>query len=418
MLSNQLGVFRLSQYTVKINSYFGADTRIQVVKERSPRFDFQNLGILDRDAEIKTESEKDESLQSITRKAKPGNRSQTRLSTHARALIQRIGGCSDLWFNPSDALFLTGTFPGESYEYQSAIAENAGWLINCLKAWIYKIIGANVAYWVWEFQERGTLHLHYVVHIPDHYQRAYIQFEFRNEWIRLMKLASARSGENLFIGRKGRDFFTEKELLQIYAQECYKSVASYLSKYLSKNKEGLFPAPCRLWGCTKEARLMVARSLISIEFCSKSIADASEIAWKYDSYSNVPNEKRRYFRHRFSEGFTILLYDDLLREDLIEKGKEVDSNQSLNAALGRLSVGLVKVRAYDPIMEIASPALKKCFEGGAFQKTCNSTLRELSELQTNLFELQAAIALAGKIRFYHVEEINNLIEAALCILKS
>lgn len=388
------------------------------MKERSPKRELYKNLPLDRNSETETEEKTDEPHLEGARKCQRQNRTQNRLSTHARQTLQRVGGAAKFCFNVSDALFLTGTFPGGTFEYQSAIAANAGWIAHRLKAWIYKIVGANVAYWVWEFQRRGTLHLHYVVMIPDAHLRAHVQCEFRNEWIRLIKGASERSGVNLFIGKKGRDFFTEKELLQIYAQECYKSCASYLSKYLSKKKKYDFPSPCRLWGCTKEARLMVARSLVTVEHCSKTLQAATDLAWRYDSYSNVGNEKRRCFRHRFSQGFTILLYDDNLRDDLEKKDEEMSYNHHLNEALSRLSDKLLQVKAYNHIIGIATPSLKSRFVGGELNKYTEPTLKNLQQLQDDLKELDEVIQICGGIRHFHVNDVRNLIKSALWILNS
>jgi hypothetical protein len=408
----------MAEYALKINSYLGCDTRIQVVKERSPKKEtFQALP-LDRNCENETGVNDDANPDKNTRQAKRGNRTQNRLSPHARKTLQRIGGAAQFRFNVSDALFLTGTFPGGSYAAQSAIASQAGWIVHRLKAWIHKIIGKNVGYYVWEFQKRGTLHLHYVVFIPNHYQRAYIEFEFRNEWIRLIKGASIRSLENLFIGNKGRDFFTEKELLQIYAQECYGNCSSYLSKYLTKKKTSKFPSPCRLWGCTKEARNLVAASLITLEIPTLLLRKAEDLAYKYDSYSNAPPEKRRYFRHRFSQGFTILLYDDLFREAIMPPEKEVIENRALVQCISRLLNKLSDSGCYEPMREMASQPLREGFFWCGLNPISLVSSVQPDDLKTNLWEIDSLVSLVPCRNRYHREDLRNLTRAALRCLDS
>lgn len=406
----------MSQYSLKVNSYLNSDTRIQVVKERSPKRELYENSHLDRNLESETALNPNESSSSVSRKSKRNRRTQNRLSPHARASLQRIGGVASVYWGAESIAFLTGTFPGSSHAAQRGIAEQASWIVHRLKAWIYKRIGANVAYWVWEFQKRGTLHLHYVVVIPDDLKRAAIIADFREEWIRLIQGASVRCGLNLFMGEKGRDYFTEKEKLQIYAQECYKNCGSYLSKYLAKKKTSRFASPCRLWGCTKEARHLVARNLITVEVCSKTLAQASEYAYQIDSYSNVGGEKRRYFRHRFSQGFTILLYDDNLRESLVKKDSDMGTDAELNQALSRISDKLLQVNAYNGIIDVASEPLKRCFVEGKFKWKSSQSLKSLLELQDNLIELGAIISLCPGLKYYEVNDCVNLISVAKCIL--
>lgn len=306
-------------YDVVVKSYLGSDTRIQVTKNGNPK----KTDPLDRNLEYETIDPARLSASTCTG-GKPIKRNlvrSPRLSTYAKASLQRVGGAVAARFPPHESIFLTGTFPGGDFRSQSAVASESAWIVHRLKSWIYKKIGANVSYYVWEFQKRGTLHLHYVVLVPCARARAEIIEGFREEWIRLIAGASIRSGQNLFIGNKGRDFFLEKEKLQIYAQECYKSSAAYLSKYLSKKKYKDFPPPTRMWGASREARKLVAESLISIRFCHKTISQAEDIAYRMESESNTPQEKSRFFRHRFSQGFTILLYNDVYRIELSRIGE-------------------------------------------------------------------------------------------------
>lgn len=293
---------------------------------------------LDRDSEFESKTTGEENVQG-TDKVRTARRAavrNSRLSAYAKASLQRIGGAVDANYNACESVFLTGTFPGDDYASQSAIASQSAWIVHRLKAWIYDQIGANVSYYVWEFQKRGTLHLHYVVLIPCPIARSQIIEGFRREWIRLIDGASKRSGCNLFIGRGGRDFFLEKELLQIYAQECYKSAAAYLSKYLSKHKYSEFPPPARMWGATREAKNLVASSLISLEICHKTIRDAEDIAYQLEAESDTPREKTRFFRHRFSQGFTILLYNDTFRMNLSEM-VTAEMNRRMIDYLGKVS---------------------------------------------------------------------------------
>lgn len=406
----------MAQYALKINSYLGSDTRIQVVREKSAKPEKYSHAHLDRDCENQT-TEKNES---IPPSKKPRNhgapRTQNRLSPHARKILQRIGGAISAYYDASSAAFLTGTFPGSSLDSQRAIAAQAGWIVDRLKSWIHKRIAANIAYWVWEFQKRGTLHLHYVCIVPDRGDRQRLMADFRDEWIRLISGASKRSGENLFIGEKSRDFFTEKEKLQIYAQECYKNCSSYLSKYLSKSKSSEFPAPCRLWGCTRQARFLVARHCISLEIPSIPLHRAEDLAYKFESYSNAPQERRRYFRHRFSQGFTILLYDDLLRKDLLPPEKMEKANDGMISAIARIFWKMEEYECLQAFIGLASSPLRD------FLRRCSAPSGGMinsysdDEIRNNLIEINSLASEIPALKFYERDNLRNLIGAALkCI---
>lgn len=301
-------------YDLKIKSYLGADTRIQVVKVGNPKKEAP----LDRNSKTETEdfnpNDNSEERQAGTRR---GSRVRSsRLSTNGKAILQRVGGAVSDRFHANQSVFLTGTFPGSNFSAQSAIASQSNWIVHRLKAWLYKRLGANIGYYVWEFQKRGTLHLHYVVVVPDSSARSQIIRDFREEWIRLIRGASIRSGCDLFQGEKGRNYAKKLDKLQIYAQECYKSAASYLAKYLSRDKTRGFIPPTRLWGATQDAKRLVAEGLITLEVFNKSLAKVSEMAYEHLSWSDTPVDKVRQWRHRFSEGFTILVYNEAYRMEL------------------------------------------------------------------------------------------------------
>jgi len=395
----------LALFDVKCKSYAGCDTRIQVVQQRSPK----KILYLDRDAEFETTDRATDRAVATSQSDRGKNKFRLRsgLTTSARQTLQRIGGVVGLACTPRSSVFLTGTFPGSSHSAQTAIASQAHWIVHRLKAWLYKRIGKNIGYYVWEFQKRGTLHLHYVVLVPDEVLRARIISDFRDEWIRLIAGASKRSGENLFLGNKGRDFFTEKEKLQIYAQECYKDCSSYLSKYLAKKSSSNFPAPCRLWGCTREARNLVAKHLISFSLIGKSLAVADDFAHKLDSYSSVSAEKRRYFRHRFSQGFTILLYDDNIRSALEDSAIVPSPVCHLHQRVVSLYYSLVKFNLIDYLRENSSAPMMgdlSCIVGSPFSRI---TVAQWVAFFYSSIELKALVGRCPTLTRYQKNELRN-----------
>lgn len=395
----------MALFDLKCNSYSGADTRIQVVQQRSIR----KFSYLDRDAELKTTRRATDTASdpSQSDRGRGENRLRTGLTKFARQTLQRIGGAVGLACTTRSSCFFTGTFPGGSLSAQSAIASQAPWLVNALKAWLYKRIGKNIGYYVWEFQKRGTLHLHYVAVIENDDLRASVIADFRDEWIRLIAGASKRSGVNLFLGNKGRDFFTEKEKLQIYAQECYKDCSSYLSKYLSKKSSSDFPAPCRLWGCTREARNLVAKGLISFSVIGKSLAVADDLAHQLDSYSEATPEKRRYFRHRFSQGFTILLYDDSIRHALKELSTLKSPEYHLKRRVFSLYGSLQKQEIVEYLENSSSPPMMLDLFHIIGTPWKHLTTADWEDFYVSSIELKALIILCPTLTRYQRNELRN-----------
>lgn len=402
-------------FTLKVNSFIGADTRITLSQERSPRKELFPPPPLDRNPENETTVPETVSPLPSPNRHRSGKRTQTRLTRFARQSIQRIGAALASEHPPEEILFLTGTFPGESFDAQKAIASQAGWIASRLKAWLYKRLGSNLAFYVWEFQRRGTLHLHYVVAVPDSSLRAAIVRDFRSEWIRLIQGASLRSSENLFIGRRSRNFFLESELLQVYAQECRKSPGGYLAKYLSKNAETKFPAPARLWGATREARHLVARNCISLVIPSLSLSRASDLADEIESWAECDQSKIFSFRHRFTLGKTVVFYDDSIRCHLVPP-KPTSSDEELIACCRRLHNKLLQVGLVLMLFDYSSKPLKgRLLEWGAgvFDVSDQATG---SSLSVDLGELKALISLVAIEEWYHRSDLINLVDRCLKLI--
>lgn len=212
---------------------------------------------LDISAELKTHSHSD--LGAI---APASAKLPTKFGTNAKRTLLRVGGVVDrITSDPSECLFLTGTLPGSTPEAYKAMADYAPYLVNSLKAWIAKRVPDKKDFYVWELQERGALHLHYCLVVPEPTVRAYIKDHFKAEWNRLLDSVGRASGVDMFRRFDGSTWAETPEVTQAYAQEVTKSVAAYLSKYCSKystkytssnSHNGVLKYfPKRWWGCSR-----------------------------------------------------------------------------------------------------------------------------------------------------------------------
>jgi hypothetical protein len=188
-------------------------------------------------------------------------------------------------FGIDRCVFLTGTLPGSTLQAQLTFAANSSYFIDRINKWLLKhfpISGEVFRISVWELQKRGALHLHAIVAVlPGQAQR--LIDEFQELWIHLLESLSDSTGVDLF-GRAGGGSHRGNYLKPIKKQGrkgtvkdvmCFgdvvkKSVAAYLSKYLSKSagdfrysaKPAFYPA--RWWSVSRAVQNLIASQTISV----------------------------------------------------------------------------------------------------------------------------------------------------------
>lgn len=192
---------------------------------------------------------------------------KTQFGLNARRTILRCGGAVDRCHEPNESVFMTGTLPGSSSAAMRAIAEWSSYLVHRLKAWINKYAPTTFSMYAWEFQKRGALHLHYVAVIPDPVRRLLILDRFKEEWIRLLENVGEYAGVDMFEHADGSSWQNAKEVTQAHAVQCEKSVAAYLSKYLSKQEDECTSEyyPTRWWGCSRPLLAKLRELTVSVE---------------------------------------------------------------------------------------------------------------------------------------------------------
>lgn len=184
----------------------------------------------------------------------------SKFTRKAREKLRRAGvACESVDPENRHWVFLTLTYPTESPEGMQAIAENAGWTVKALKNWLQKFKSTTGNYfYVWERQKRGTLHLHYCVHIPDACDRRICLAEFQQWAVSHLHKLAAKSGVNVWVNKWGRDWSENPGSLQAVAQEVQKSVSRYLAKYTSKDAgknaslTQKYPGPARWWSVSQK----------------------------------------------------------------------------------------------------------------------------------------------------------------------
>jgi hypothetical protein len=182
-------------------------------------------------------------------------------------------------FGIGRCVFLTGTLPGGTIEAQFTFAQYSSWFVDRLNKWLlkhYSINGKSYRISVWELQKRGALHLHALVAVAPEKTASLIS-EFQAYWIKLLEDLSDSTGVDLF-GRAGGGSHRGKYFKPVKIQGenrplrdviCYgavvvKTVAGYLSKYLSKGagdfRFSKAPEyyPARWWSTSRAVKDLIA----------------------------------------------------------------------------------------------------------------------------------------------------------------
>lgn len=248
---------------------------------------------------------------------------RTKFGGNAKNTLLRAGGAADQIAPDKDEwLFLTGTQPSGTEESFRALAEWSSYVVNALKAWINWHCQNTLSFYVWEFQKRGALHLHYAVHIPDAAARSYLQAEFKNEWKRLLDNVQEKSGVDMWKRKDGSYHKNGWHVLQAYAQTVKKSVVAYLAKYCSKEASSDYKVkqfgwwPVRWWGVSRPllAKLRDMTETIDEEFQSFRAAE-NRIHYLTGKLIDVATVVHHY-EHKVGLGLTTVSYSHPDQTDL------------------------------------------------------------------------------------------------------
>lgn len=178
-----------------------------------------------------------------------------------RTILRCAGALEKIGARPQEVAFLTGTLPGSTARAMRALQDWASYAVNLLKAKISKLgIHDSYSFYVWELQERGALHLHYAIHVPEDMDMERLINGFKKIWIQIIDAICVRSGVDLWEREWGGSWAERKDVIRADAQRCKKSPGSYMAKYVSKDsfapkfirdKNAEFLGPVRWWGCSR-----------------------------------------------------------------------------------------------------------------------------------------------------------------------
>lgn len=169
------------------------------------------------------------------------------ISLEGKRKVQRAVAVMDELYSPEQLLFLTGTVPGGGREVELAIASEAPFIVHRLKDWLNYYSGCPHEVWVWELQKRGMPHLHMVTAISDAQRRQQVIERFHSEWCSILEAVCERTGVDVFRQGFGKRLRHQHRYVQADVAPVRKSVARYMSKYLSKDVSHKRQCPIPRW---------------------------------------------------------------------------------------------------------------------------------------------------------------------------
>lgn len=298
-----------------------------------------------------------------------------RFSNYARRQMLRAGGALEKSAPHDECLFFTLTLPGSTAASMEAIARYSSRLVHGFKAWIAKRLPAKMDMYCWEWQKRGALHLHYVVHCPDRDLGESLREGCKAEWIRLLDAVARDSGVDMYAKSAAYTHAENKDVTRTDAQWCRKSVAAYLSKYVSKRDSKGFGGasrmfcPARWYGISRPllARLRELTLTLRWEY------GAERDAWgAYEEIAHVlasDSIKCYEWNHKIGDGKTIVAYVE-------EQAREsVWTQMRLNMRVRRDSFMSIEENTKQVVLEGISVLSKSSVCKKEFWRICSDYMK-------------------------------------------
>lgn len=260
-------------------------------------------------------------------KTKFGRDAKTRIAECTGALERNDA-------QPWNYLFLTGTLPSDSEWAKWAVAEYSDWIINCMKAWLSKRMSARLELYVWEMQERGALHFHWLLYCPDQRMRLRLTMEFRLEWCKLLGGVTKQCGISMWGRFESLSSTAKYCIVQVKVEQVRESVAKYMAGYCGtgKNKhekDRFIPYYPRRWFGVCRTLSTLAKQYEKKDVLSFPNYRAAKIAFdEMGNYFGVDVDYEKKYRHTVGMGETSVHYHSHeTQEQLWQSRKAMIYNQ-------------------------------------------------------------------------------------------
>lgn len=264
--------------------------------------------------EVPTDSQSQKSSDQGKRPGHGGLPRYQKFSTYARRQILRAGGALERTHPHHECLFLTLTHPGSTKVSMEVLARYSAKAVKMVHDWIGNHVSTKLSIYTWEWQQRGALHLHYVFHCPNREKGEWIRQQLKGEWIKILDAICKASGVDLYRKNEGFTWANNKDIVRVDAQWCEKSLAAYLSKYVSKAAKDNYKmpqnafCPSRWYGVSRP--LLQLLKEMSFKMSLMSLTEMN--GWSaYEECLSVLQSwsiKCYEYRHKVGDGRTVVAY--------------------------------------------------------------------------------------------------------------
>lgn len=221
----------------------------------------------------------------------PRNRSK-KLTRHAGRMIREGCGVLEEIYG-RECAFITLTLPGSTRDAIEALADNATGIVNAymqrirdsLKRWRSeaRLPDSNEFDYVgvWEYQTRGALHIHLAIGLASGEEYKRVKERHREWWTNVLEHYSKKTGIDMFAREDGGTWRDKPFLTRTECKRVKKSVARYMSKYISKavseTGENGAPPPNRWWFMGKSVRNEVLKQRLQTVLTTDTADEAEQV---------------------------------------------------------------------------------------------------------------------------------------------
>lgn len=214
-------------------------------------------------------------LDIIQKSQRTKKRTKSRINTpksfsrHSGQKIRECGAamqiqCGD---DPRFCHEVTLTLPANHRAAFETIAKYSWYIINRLTQLIRRDYGDSILwFFVWEYQKRGALHLHFCIYHPDESEGLWLCTRLIDLWHKILIDISDDSGIDMFLSKQ-MDRCTIRQNHQHHSQPIQKDVGRYFAKYAGKTESKSswycqsFPVS-RFWGSSKTIKMIINQNSV------------------------------------------------------------------------------------------------------------------------------------------------------------
>jgi hypothetical protein len=160
---------------------------------------------------------------------------------------------------------ITLTLPANHHDAFQVLADASSYTINRLLEPIRKQFGKKALwFFVWEYQKRGALHLHFAIYHEDIQECERMALRMIEQWHKILCDLSAISGVCMF-SRKNKKSCTIRRNHQYHTAPMKKEVSRYFAKYAGKEESKnswycqKYPVS-RFWGCSYSLKEIIKKN--------------------------------------------------------------------------------------------------------------------------------------------------------------